>query len=271
MAINTTHVPNILALAHTPLPSFILMLLTNYYRWELQIHPPEPGSLACFCVWSTIKCEKCLTAWCFLSYQGVSEPLLNESTLRVQALQQNWYFILKEAFQYLPIPSPISTAALEIHQFFFFFFFCRERFLIPDLQCWCACLHFFKKHGLFVMLAELGREELDAVLISPLKQNLPYCGDNLPFLVDSNLHSKCISGHHSFTCFRSIWVAQTPSLSGTDIKIYAHINFYLGPDQHRNNGATQLVTFSHESHHSIEIWLKSTSAGKTHRLRGSAF
>lgn len=123
MAINTTHVPNILALAQTPLPSFILMLLTNYYRWELQIHPPEPGSLACFCVWSTIKCEKCLTAWCFLSYQGVSEPLLNESTLRVQALQQTWYFILKEAFQYLPIPSPISTAALEIYQFFFFFFF----------------------------------------------------------------------------------------------------------------------------------------------------
>lgn len=113
---------------------------------------------------------------------------------------------------------------------FFFFFFAGSgfSFLICSADVH-ACI-FLKKHGLFVMLGELGREELDAVLISPLKQNLPYCGDNLPFLVDSNLHSKCISGHHSFTCFRSIWVAQTPSLSGTDIKIYAHINFYLGPD-----------------------------------------
>ena len=77
---------------------------------------------------------------------------------------------LKKAFQYLPIPSPISAAASEIYQFFFFFFFFAGScfsFLIysADVR---VCILSFLKHGLFVTLAELGRGELDAVFISPL-------------------------------------------------------------------------------------------------------
>ena len=75
---------------------------------------------------------------------------------------------LKKAFQYLPIPSPISAAASEIYQFFFFFFAgsCFS-FLIYSADVH-VCIISFLKHGLFVTLGELGRGELDAVFISPL-------------------------------------------------------------------------------------------------------
>ena len=150
MAINTTYEPNFLALAQTPLPRFILILLTNYYRWELQIHPRcrhPPAWLS-----GLFLCMIYDQRWKVL--HSLVLPLISRS-LRASPKWEHTscpdtaadlVLFLKEAFQYLPIPSPTSTAASEIYQFFFFlqwavshFWFAVLMYMLHFLKTWSIC------------------------------------------------------------------------------------------------------------------------------------